>query len=130
MSSNSKASSYLLALESKIPNNSRFILQQALQNIPKEQVANLLAGVKLKDPVAGLILGICLGIFGVDRFYKGDIVLGILKLFVCLLCCLPPSESGVFGFISIWALFDLFFVYQGIEEDNFQKIMQAIQISK
>lgn len=36
--------------------------------------------ISLKEPKTGLILGIFFGVFGVDRFYKGDIFLGIIKL--------------------------------------------------
>lgn len=36
--------------------------------------------VVLKSPVVGIVLSLLFGIFGVDRFYKGDLKLGFAKL--------------------------------------------------
>lgn len=41
---------------------------------------NVLFMLNLKSPKMALILGIFLGSFGVDRFYKGNILLGIIRL--------------------------------------------------
>ncbi|EPX9012094.1 NINE protein [Campylobacter coli] len=47
----------------------------------------------LKNPLVGLVLSITVGLFGVDRFYKGDILLACIKLaffyntFICYFCC-------------------------------------------
>ena len=53
----------------------------------------------LKSPGIGLVLGFLFGWLGVDRFYKGDVWLGIA---------------------------DLFLVYTGIKKDNFKKIMASL----
>lgn len=101
----------------KIPSESAFMLQNQLENIDEKSVVAL-SMVPLKEPFIGLLLGIFLGVFGIDRFYKGDIGLGVAKLLFCWL---------TFG---IWWLVDLFLVYKGIKQDNLQKIMQALAFAK
>jgi hypothetical protein hcinC1_04687 len=49
----------------------------------------------------------------VDRFYKGDILLGALKLITL-------------GGLGFWALADLYFVYNGIKKDNLELLNSAI----
>ena len=70
--------------------------------------------VDFKSPLIGLVLGFFFGVLGVDRFYKGDIFLGIIKIFI------NPLTLG------IWWLVDLFLVYRGIKKDNFQKILAIL----
>lgn len=95
--------------EGKVPKNDLLSIQERLMKAPKESVG-VLGLLQLKSPVIGLILGLFFGVFGVDRFYKGDIGLGIAKLLLCWI---------TFG---IWALVDLFFVWKGIKRDNLNKI--------
>ncbi|ULO01925.1 TM2 domain-containing protein [Campylobacter sp. RM5004] len=99
----------LLALKDKISEEDLFILSTK-DNADFSKICLL----DLKSPLTGLILGLFLGVLGVDRFYKGDIFLGIIKIFVNLI---------TFG---IWWLLDLFLVYHGIKKDNFQKILMVI----
>lgn len=104
---------YLLSSWSdKIPDSANFILQATLEKVPEDKLGSL-AIIHLKDPVIGLVLGLFFGYWGVDRFYKGDIGLGIAKLLLC------------WATLFLWYIIDLYFVYKGIKEDNLQKIMQA-----
>ena len=109
----------LSAWNNKIPSESYFMLQKQLESINiDENSAFALSALPLKEPFVGLLLGFFLGVFGIDRFYKGDIGLGIVKLLLRWL---------TFG---IWWLADLFLVYKGIKQDNLQKIMQALAFAK
>lgn len=109
----------LSAWNDKIPTESYFMLQKQLESTHiDENSAFALSALPLKEPFVGLLLGLFLGVFGIDRFYKGDIGLGIVKLLLCWL---------TFG---IWWLVDLFLVYKGIKQDNLQKIMQALAFAK
>lgn len=68
---------------------------------------------QMKSPMLGLILSIVLGIYGVDRFYKGDIGLGILKLITCGGCC-------------IWYLIDIFNIMDDIRSMNLELLTQLL----
>ena len=69
----------LMMLKDKIPSQALIIVQEKLQGADEEKVKNL-SLVPLKNPIIGLILGLFLGGFGADRFYKGDMGLGIAKI--------------------------------------------------
>lgn len=108
----------LLALwQDKIPADSVYMLRESLKSLEADKLSNLYM-VQLKNPIIGLVLGIFVGVFGADRFYKGDIGIGIAKLLICWI---------TFG---VWWLVDLFLVWQGIKRDNLAKINQAIMYSK
>lgn len=108
------AQNFLISLQDKIGVNELIAIQGRLEKIPDDKIPNL-ALVELKNPVIGLILGLLFGGFDVDRFYKGDIGLGILK-FLSLFILI-----GV-----IWVIADLFLVYKGIQKDNFMKLNMVL----
>ncbi len=99
----------LMALKDKISEEGLLLLS-ARENVDFSKIILL----DFKSPLVGLILGFFFGVFGVDRFYKGDIFLGIIKIFI------NPFTLG------IWWLVDLFLVYRGIKKDNFQKILMVL----
>jgi TM2 domain-containing membrane protein YozV len=68
---------------------------------------------QLKDPTISLILSLVVGAYGVDRFYLGDIGLGVLKLITC-------------GGAGIWWLIDLFFVMDNTRQKNYEMLMTGI----
>ncbi len=71
----------------------------------------MLTTIQFKNPTTGLICGLLGGGIAVDRFYKGDIGLGIAKIAsVCILV----------GFV--WVVADLFLVPKGIRKDNLDKL--------
>ena len=108
--------------DGKIPSEQVFNLSKTLEKADDDTLSSL-AMLPLKNPIIGLMLGLFLGPFGVDRFYKGDIGLGIAKL-VFTLTILGAIVS------IIWAVVDLFLVYMGIKNDNFQKITQVLSMSR
>ena len=108
------AQNFLMFLQGKIGANELIATQGRLEKIPDDKITSL-ALVELKSPVIGLILGLLFGGFGVDRFYKGDIGLGIIKFL---------SMFILIGFI--WVIVDLFLVYKGIQKDNFMKLNMVL----
>lgn len=78
----------LMSIQDQLPDDPVVMmgLKQRLEGLPehqKDQVLSRMSLVKLKNPMVGIILSILLGGLGVDRFYIGDIGLGILKLILC-----------------------------------------------
>lgn len=68
---------------------------------------------QLKDPTISLILSLIVGQLGIDRFFVGDIGLGILKLITC----------GGFG---IWWIVDWFLIMDTTKQKNLEKLHQIL----
>lgn len=135
----------------KVPQDSLLPLIQRVANINSVQ-ATTISTIKLKSPVTGLVLGFLpywLGISGIDRIYKGDIWLGLLKLFlpflsvglaIALVWAFDEVVEGVIGYIAaglvygsflaafVWWFADLFLVWRGIKRDNLAKINKQLAI--
>lgn len=88
--------------------------------------------VPLKSAMVGFLLAfIGLGWFGIDRFYKGDIMLGLFKLFCPLLALIAFAaglSTAALVIIAIGCFFwflDWILVPLGISRDNAKKLAQA-----
>lgn len=134
----------LLIFKDKIPQERLFILEEELKKSQKDLSA--LYAISLKNPLVGLVLSITVGLFGVDRFYKGDILLACIKLaffiiplfatFAAFIALLNKSHSifidyfAIFALMfvvaSIWKLVDIYLVFVGIKKDNFYKILNFL----
>lgn len=64
--------------------------------------------VQYKDPTTALLISIFAGIYGIDRFYIGDTVKGVVKLLTC-------------GGFMIWAIADWFLIQGTTKEKNLQQ---------
>lgn len=100
--------SLFLQLKDKVPADLQLALKKKLENLSSDKIDSI-SMLQLKDPKLGLILSILLGGLGVDRFYQGKILLGILKLVTL-------------GGLGIWAIIDWFLIMPSIKKDNFEKI--------
>lgn len=69
--------------------------------------------VNLTDPLLMLVISICFGALGIDRFVLGDIGLGVGKLITC-------------GGIYIWWIVDLFYIMDATREKNLQRLNTAL----
>ncbi|MBP5337793.1 MAG: TM2 domain-containing protein [Prevotella sp.] len=67
----------------------------------------------LKDPTISIIISVLVGSLGIDRFYIGDIGLGIGKLL-----------TG--GGCGVWWLIDLFLIMGATRQRNTEKVMQML----
>lgn len=74
---------------------------------------SMLVALSYKDPTIALIISLVAGSVGIDRFYIGDVGLGVGKLLTC----------GGFG---IWAIVDLFLIMDATREKNMQAFQRAL----
>lgn len=125
-------------IKDKIPSNSHYAINESLSNATKEQ-ENAISLIELKNPIIGLIMSIFLGIFGADRFYKGDVLQGVIKLglfvayliFMIIGAIVESDEVLGIGMIFMivdytWAIIDIFLVFKGIKKDNLLKIQNTL----
>ena len=75
----------------------------------------VLQTLNLKDPTVALILSLLniVAPFSFDRFFIGDIGLGIIKLLTC-------------GGLFIWIIVDWFIIMERTRQVNFEKLQQAL----
>lgn len=106
----------LMSLQDKISSEGAPLLKSKLDKLSPQQMEDFnvkLPFLNLKNPIIWLILGIFLGTLGVDRFYKGDMGLGVAKLFLWWLT------------LGLWIWLD-FFVWKGIKKDNLNKVLKVL----
>lgn len=100
---------YLAINATKYPSESIGQISSILKSLNQNQ-ATTLAGLNIKDPTLALLLSFFFGSFGVDRFYIGNIFLGILKLITI----------GGFG---IWTIVDWFIIMKTTRKQNLMKLL-------
>lgn len=103
----------MYAVADKIPENRIYSFKEKIKNEPDTKTEAYLS-THLKSPIVALLLSIFWGIFGIDRFYVGDIGVGLGKLF--------------FGWLTfgIWPLIDIFLIYGRTKEKNFLMLTSQI----
>ncbi|MDL0095672.1 TM2 domain-containing protein [Campylobacter vicugnae] len=114
----------LVSVKDKIPGNSLAILSERLKNASNDKLQSI-GLLNFKSPIVGLLLGIFFGALGIDRFYKGDVTLGAVKLGLFILGLITTFiYIGIFilFIVWVWAIVDLFLVFIGIKKDNLNKI--------
>lgn len=128
--------------------------KEKIEKLSDEKMAQFYL-IGLKSPVIGLVLGLIPAWFlcglSFDRFYKGDIGLGIAKIvlwffsFVWMFVVIITFNNMMdldyegniifviiamflgFVILFIWNLIDFFLVWQGIKKDNLMKIIQFLE---
>lgn len=65
---------------------------------------------QFKDPTMAIILSAIIGTLGIDRFYIGDVGLGVGKLLTC-------------GGAYIWWLIDIFMISDATKRKNLEMLM-------
>ncbi|MBO5776054.1 MAG: TM2 domain-containing protein [Clostridia bacterium] len=102
-----------MMVKNDIPNDMVYILTEALEKAD-DKVYNHILSIPIKSKITTLLLSIFLGGLGVDRFYIGDIGLGVAKLLF---------SWFTFG---LWPIIDIYFANKKCKEINFQKIMSLL----
>lgn len=150
--------SIIMMVQDKLPKDTMSLASlrdrlDKLNDTQRDKLHQTMGFIKLKSPVVGLILGLLFGGLGVDRFYKGNIGLGVLKI-ILLIVSYSLFLSGFLGVVAgsldetgevavgsvgmtavgglmlflfiVWVVADLFLVYKGIKKDNLAKLMTAL----
>lgn len=98
----------LLTYNKYFPEDKLFYIRQKFEEMDDEK-AQFIFSMEFKDPIMALILSLVCGVLGIDRFYIGDTMLGVLKLITC-------------GGLGIWTIIDYFLIMNATKEKNFEKL--------
>jgi hypothetical protein len=82
-----------------------------------DQELLVLNGTDFKDPTVSIILSVLVGGLGVDRFYIGDVGLGVAKLL-----------TG--GGLGVWWLVDLFIIQKKTKKNNSEDLNETMMLNK
>ena len=102
-----KVNHMLMMLSSKIPAGSIPSVRTRLENTDISESEILALQSQMKDPLLSILLSIFIGTLGVDRFYIGDVGLGIGMLL-----------TG--GGCGIWWLIDIFLIVDATKQKNLE----------
>ena len=91
-------------------------IRQDLSNMSDQELL-VLNGTDFKDPTVSIILSVLVGGLGVDRFYIGDVGLGVAKLL-----------TG--GGLGVWWLIDLFLIQKKTKTNNAEDYTETVMINQ
>ena len=104
-----KVNHILMMLSSKIPAGSIPSVRTRLENTDISESEILALHSQMKDPLLSILLSIFIGSLGIDRFYIGDVGLGIGKLLTA-------------GGCGIWWLIDIFLITDATKQKNLEQL--------
>jgi TM2 domain-containing membrane protein YozV len=104
-----KVDMYIVANQKYFPPEKMMYLKEKLLAADESKFM-MINSISLKDPTVLLLISIFLGYLGIDRFFLGDIGMGVLKLLTL----------GVCGILTI---IDWFTIQNKAREKNFNDVM-------
>lgn len=107
-----KVDQFLMMHGSKFPIESIPVVRERLEQADTTNTA-IVMSLDFKDPTITLILSIFLGGLGIDRFFIGDIGLGIGKLL-----------TG--GGCGVWTIIDWFLIMTATRKKNLEKLLMYV----
>ena len=105
----SKVDQFIMVNADKFPDYALMQIREKLEKMDESRESMLMA-TPWKSPMATFLLAFILGSFGADRFYMGQIGLGILKLLTC-------------GGLLIWGIIDWFTAFGRAKKHNLNMLM-------
>lgn len=109
-----KVNQLLMMMGAKIPSESLHSVREKLLDSDMNESDVLVLINSMKDPTISIILSILVGALGVDRFYIGDIGLGVGKLL---------TGGGCY----IWALVDIFLIMDATRQKNLELLLTHLR---
>lgn len=131
---------FILKKGSFFPDSTMMSIREKLANCDDIHLNKILSA-NFKNPTVGFLFSIGLGIYGIDRFYIGHIIIGIIKLLlsIAFLCCYiamciwedeTPYLVTIFIPLvlgtTIWYIFDIFKIAKEIKEYNHQLLLTLL----
>lgn len=104
-----KSNMLLMTYSKYFPEENIIMLKEKFETMDDEKTS-MIYSLQFKDPMMALILSIVAGTLGIDRFYIGDVGLGVAKLLTC-------------GGCGIWTIIDYFLIMKAAKQKNFEKLM-------
>lgn len=89
-------------------------IREKLLNLPEDK-SYMIYSQEYKDPTIALVLSVILGCYGIDRFFIGDIGMGVGKLLTC-------------GGLGIWAIIDWFMIRESAKKVNFANFSMMLSM--
>lgn len=108
----SSVNMWLMFNQKRLTNRGLVMLSEALKGLDEEEFS-VIQTSELKEPNVALVLSIFLGTFGVDRFYIGDLGLGLGK-FLTL------------GGCGVWSFIDIFCIRHATKSNNVKDIYRSL----
>ena len=103
-----QADQILALYGNRLPIESLEMVKNKLLNMDYNVASILMA--RFKDSTLALILSVLVGSLGIDRFYIGDVGLGVGKLLTC-------------GGAYIWWIVDLFMIKDATRRKNLEMLL-------
>lgn len=107
-----KVNTFLQLHSTELPSELMPSLRDKLLTLPPKTVDNI-SFMSFKDPAIALIISIFFGGLGIDRFFIGDVGLGIVKLITC-------------GGCGIWTLIDWFLIMGETKKHNYSELVSLL----
>lgn len=104
-----KSNMLLMTYSKYFPEENIIMLKEKFETMDDDKTS-MMYSLQFKDPMMALILSIVAGTLGIDRFYIGDVGLGVAKLLTC-------------GGCGIWTIIDYFLIMKAAKQKNFEKLM-------
>ena len=111
-----------------VPKESVDILKSQLTTSSDDCVDTLMS-LRMRSRILVMLISFFFGGLGVDRFYLGNISLGVFKLVFRILTVVFmvftdfSPESVALGIVStVWCLADVYYVYRAVQEYNLNTI--------
>lgn len=108
-----KSNMLLMTYSKYFPEENIIMLRDKFDAMDDDKIS-MMYSLQFKDPMIALILSIVAGSLGIDRFYIGDIGLGVAKMLTC-------------GGCGIWTLIDYFLIMKSTKEKNFEKLITFVR---
>lgn len=103
-----KVDMFIITNGGKLPSSKIPLVQEKLTSLDDSRYV-VLSTIQFKNPIVAFLLSFFLGYMGIDRFYLGNIGMGIGKFLT-------------FGGLGIWAIIDLFLIYGSTKKQNYNKL--------